>query len=147
MKLLVLRDPKEGYTPGFFYINDVFIVWTLEDFDRGLLQDMTEKEVKDRKVRGETCIPEGTYRIEMTYSPKFKEVRPEIMDVPGFDGIRIHAVGNVSDTEGCIGLGEPDPYDSRKYHNGISYSNRINKLISGAMNAGEYVEITIKKKS
>lgn len=52
-----------------------------------------------------SCIPEGTYDVELTYSPKFKKMLWLIKDVPGRTGIRIHPASFVSDLEGCIAPG------------------------------------------
>ena len=60
----------------------------------------------EKKIKGKTAIPYGTYEIKWTYSPRFKKYTPQLMNVPSFEGIRIHS-GNSSDhTEGCLLLGE-----------------------------------------
>ena len=62
------------------------------------------------KVPGETAIPEGLYKVTITYSPKFKRLMPILhteSDLTiksngiGFEGIRIHGGNRHSDTEGC----------------------------------------------
>lgn len=58
------------------------------------------------KKLGETAIPSGRYRVEVTYSPKFKRWLPVLHDVPGFTGIRIHAGNTSADTDGCILVGK-----------------------------------------
>ena len=45
-----------------------------------------------RKIPGRTAIPEGSYRVLITKSPRFKKWLPYVQGVPGFEGIRIHAV-------------------------------------------------------
>ena len=99
---------KEKYTIGNLYCNgieldgkktrmieDQFICNILEDKFRG--NDLSKK-----KVPGETCIPEGNYEIKMTYSPRFKMLLPQLMNVPFFEGIRIHNGFDASHTEGCL---------------------------------------------
>lgn len=54
------------------------------------------------KVPGVTAIPAGTYEIRDTWSPHFKRMMLEVVDVPGFQGIRIHSGNVADDTEGCL---------------------------------------------
>ena len=47
-------------------------------------------------------IPEGTYKVERTWSPKFKTFLPEVLDVPERSGIRIHRGTIPEHSKGCI---------------------------------------------
>ena len=47
-------------------------------------------------------IPEGPYRVERTWSPKFKKFLPELIDVPDRSGIRIHRGTLPDHSKGCI---------------------------------------------
>lgn len=82
-------------TLGDLYINGVFECITLEDQVR-----------EGPKVPGETAIPEGSYDVRLTHSPRFKRTLPLLVNVPGFDGIRIHPGNDHTHTEGCLLVGE-----------------------------------------
>lgn len=100
MEILIKRKYKgDTYTIGDLFVNGRFICNTIEDKVRIL------NEYED-KVYGETAIPEGIYHVKLTYSPKFKKVLPEILNVQFFKGIRIHAGNSEKDSEGCIIVGE-----------------------------------------
>ena len=47
-------------------------------------------------------IPEGTYKVERTWSPKFKKFLPELIDVPDRYGVRIHRGTLPEHSRGCI---------------------------------------------
>ena len=76
---------------------------TLEPPRRNLLNG--GKWDRRLKVKGMTAIPEGRYLMRFTYSPKFGRRLFLLMDVPLFDGIRIHSGNSVKDTQGCILVG------------------------------------------
>lgn len=52
-------------------------------------------------------IPEGSYWMQLTYSPKFKRELPIIWSntVHKNRGIRVHSGTTVKDTDGCILIG------------------------------------------
>ena len=47
-------------------------------------------------------IPEGTYELVLTMSPKFGVVLPLLENVPGRSGIRIHTGTKPEHSKGCI---------------------------------------------
>ena len=95
----------KDYTIGRLFIDGVYFCDTLEDCDRGLDQGMTDEEIRRLKIYGKTAIPTGRYRVVLTYSNRFRKVLPEILNVKGYSGVRIHT-GNVpEDTLGCILVG------------------------------------------
>lgn len=86
------------YTIGKLYIDGVFFCNTLEDTVR-------EDGVK---IYGKTAIPKGTYKVVLTMSNRFKKILPLLLNVAGFDGIRMHAGNTEFDTLGCILVGQND---------------------------------------
>ena len=107
IKLRLERRYKGSkYTIGKLFINDEYFCDTIEDIDRGLKSSMSVEYIKKKKVYAETAIPTGTYKIEMTYSSKFKRILPLLVDVKGFSGIRIHRGNTDKDSSGCIIIGE-----------------------------------------
>ena len=95
---LVLRRKFKGkhYTIGDLTVNGAFFCNTIEDVVRA----------PGVKVYGETAIPFGKYKVVMRYSPKYKKVLPLLLDVPMFEGIRIHSGNTQLDSLGCIIVGE-----------------------------------------
>ena len=99
MKLKLIRIfGTEGFTEGKLYIDDVFECYTVEDEDRHL-------EAGGVKIAAVTAIPKGTYEVVLSMSPRFKKVLPEVLNVPGFTGVRIHSGNSSKDSEGCILVG------------------------------------------
>lgn len=103
MKLKLVREfftPTE--TLGSLLIDGKFFCYTLEDVDRGLKQSMALADVQSKKVKAETAIPYGNYKVELTFSNHFKKIMPLVVDVKAFEGIRFHGGNTHLDSEGCI---------------------------------------------
>lgn len=107
MRLTLVRIAnRPTYCIGKLYIDGKWFCDTIEDTDRGLCDEMSEKEIIERKVKGETAIPTGIYQVLITYSPKYKKQMPLINNVKGYSGIRIHSGNTSKDTEGCLIVGK-----------------------------------------
>lgn len=147
MKLEVLRYNDNGEsTLGLMKVNGKFFCYTLED------------EYREVKVKHDTRIPSGTYKITLRnegtltqkYSQKFPGIHKGMLwvrDVPNFEYIYIHVGNNDDNTSGCILVGntannnnEGEGFigDSRK-----AYTNLYKEILS-AMDRGEEIEIEIK---
>lgn len=139
MKIELKRIFKgEDYTIGKLYIDGKYYCDTLEDTDRGLSNDMSLDEIKKKKIYSKTAIPTGTYKIELTYSPKFKRILPLLNGVKGFSAIRIHNGNHQGHTEGCILVG----YNKVK-GKVIDSIATINKLMNLLQRESDIITITI----
>jgi hypothetical protein len=106
MKIKLVRKTfTKVSTIGELLINDVFFCYTLEDKDRDINKDGDLNDADETKVYGLTAIPKGIYNLVLSFSNRFKKYLPEIQNVKGFEGIRIHAGNKAEDSHGCILLG------------------------------------------
>jgi hypothetical protein len=80
-------------TIGELSIDGKFECYTLED---------VEREVK---IKSETAIPKGTYKVIINESVRMKKLLPLLLQVPNFEGVRIHSGNTNHDTDGCILVG------------------------------------------
>lgn len=97
---------KDVYTIGRMSLNGVYFCDTLEDTDRGLNSTMSSDEILSKKRKGITAIPTGKYDVILSFSPRFKRVLPLLLNVKGYEGVRVHAGNTAEDTEGCLLVGE-----------------------------------------
>jgi hypothetical protein len=101
---LVREEFTDESTVGklYFSLSDrdpwTWLCWTLED----VVREAPGQPVEAWKIPGETAIPRGTYAVRVTRSSRFKADLPILLNVPGFEGIRIHGGNTAADTEGCI---------------------------------------------
>ena len=126
-----------------FYAEDVFLGWILEDKDRDANRDGDLSDPGEQKVYAETAIPRGRYPLKITHSPKFGKLLPEIQNVQGFSGIRIHPGNTKKDTAGCPLPGRyPDGTDS-VVESTVTY-NAFFGILKAAEQAGEENFITVE---
>lgn len=125
---------------GVLSIDGIPLCSTLEDKVR------TKDE---HKVWGETAIPVGTYGVIVDRSNRFSRMAghdvllPLLLNVPGFEGVRIHPGNRPQDTEGCILLG----VYSKRQPDWVSQSRdtfaKVFPLIQAAHKAGQSIKLTI----
>jgi hypothetical protein len=130
----------KGTTIGMLYADGEFVGYTLEDYDRGLRQDMPLAEILRLKMRCETAIPYGTYNVTVNMSNRFKRMMPLLIDVPGFEGVRIHNGNTKEDTCGCILVGKGKGKDT-VLQSVIAFNEFMAKVSSAS---GESISLTIE---
>jgi hypothetical protein len=96
----------DTYTIGKLFLNEEYFCDTLEDRNRDLNKDGDLLDPGEEKVYAMTAIPYGRYRVILSWSPKFKRILPEILNVNHFSSIRIHSGNRAEDSAGCILVGE-----------------------------------------
>ena len=94
MELRVVRCVyNSDSTRGSYLMDGVAKYVTLEDVVR---------KKGSAKVQGQTAIPAGRYEVVVNFSNHFQREMCQVLNVPGFEGIRIHGGNSAADTEGCI---------------------------------------------
>lgn len=131
MKLELIREPSvNGCTLGRLVVDGKFECHTLEDV------------VRKEKIYGETAIPAGVYEVIINFSNRFKRDLPLLVNVPGFEGIRIHPGNVAADTYGCILPGKTRTTNS--VGSSVLAFNALYAKILKAWVRGENIQITIK---
>ena len=115
----------ENSAIGELLIDGVFECFTLEDKERPV------------KIKGETAIPKGTYKVIINQSNRFKRLLPLLIDVPNFEGVRIHSGNSNHDTEGCILVGQT------RNKNYIGQSRKAFEKLFKKMQAAKSITLTI----
>ena len=116
MKLTLKRIAlKPTYTIGKLYIDDNYFCDTLEDTIRDLNKN-GKFDNGEKKIKGKTAIPYGTYEITTNVvSSRFKNrvwakqyggKIPRLINVPSFDGVLLHPGSSAEDTSGCLLVGK-----------------------------------------
>ena len=128
-------DSFSSHNYGKLFVDKLFFGETLEDEDRYL--ETGEKE----KVYGDTAIPRGRYRVTLTPSRRFQRIMPEIHNVPGFTGVRIHGGNTDHDTLGCPLLGQVRTADGIANCKGVN--DRLYVTLQAAEQRGEEVWLEV----
>jgi hypothetical protein len=116
------------------YIDGTEMCYTLEDIVRP----------DGEKVHGETAIPAGRYRVDVTFSHHFQRDLPLLMDVPNFEGVRIHPGNTDADTEGCILVGTYIGPEGNAITESRAAFDRVFPEIRDAIEHGEEVWIEVR---
>jgi hypothetical protein len=128
VKLELKRTTKtDKSTIGELSIDGKFECYTLEDVVRA----------PGVKVDGKTAIPAGTYKVIIDFSNRFQRRMAHILDVPGFEGVRIHSGNKAEDTEGCLLVGQTKDVDF------ISGSKAAYAVLFPKLEAAKDITITI----
>ena len=126
MQITIKRLHKTDVsTIGELLIDGIFECYTLEDIERPV------------KIKAETAIPKGTYKVIINQSNRFKRLMPLLLNVPNFEGVRIHAGNTNHDTEGCILVGRTRSKDF------IGQSKKAYEKLFKKMQAAKDITLTI----
>lgn len=148
MKINLIRTQfGDDATNGLIFIDEVFECFSLED------------QYQDKKVYGETCIPEGTYPVEFRkeggfhnrYSAKydFHKGMLEIKDIPNFKWVLFHLGNTDENTAGCVLVGDTQQdldvsKDGFIGSSGNAYKKFYPKVAT-ALENGESVSLIVSK--
>ncbi len=97
--LLIRKNYSLDCTIGELFIVDYNSQKTIK------VAETLEDASTTHKIYGESCIPTGKYEVQITYSNRFKKNLPILLNVPGYQGIRLHGGNTEKDTLGCILVG------------------------------------------
>jgi len=116
MLLAIQREASTPYsTPGNWLVNEKFSCFSLED----PVREIPGVPVSQWKIPGNTAIPAGRYGVVYDRSERFSAIATakarlsdpnaapvdvftlRLVNVPGFDGIRVHGGNGANATEGC----------------------------------------------
>lgn len=140
MKLLVKRFKflptstigrvfKDGVDTGLY---------TLEDKYR----EVDGAPVESWKIEKETAIPKGEYKVTVDFSNHFNRRLPLLVNVPGYEGVRIHPGNTDKDTEGCLLVG--DSWAEDFVGNSRASFEKVFEWIEDATKRGEPIEISVE---
>ena len=143
MKLELKRFSSQSDTTlGLLFVDGEFECFTLED------------EYRSEKIKGETRIPAGTYKVEKRevlsgLTKKYRSKYPwfdfhfMLQDVPDFQYVYIH-IGNDDDhTDGCLLVSDAVKSNRFDENNNLSSSGPAFKRLYQKMSEANIVNISI----
>ncbi|WP_400261897.1 DUF5675 family protein [Sphingobacterium sp. SG20118] len=144
MFTLIRRRQGKNSTLSHLYLNGIFICYVLED------------AIREVKIRGETCIPVGTYALGLNktagMNARYKQLHDgmhqgmvEVKGIPNFSLVFVHIGNYHQDTEGCLLTGSYYQFfegDYRVLHSAAAYKI-LYPLILEKLNAGDcFLEVS-----
>jgi hypothetical protein len=124
----------------WFSTKSTIALWVMDGVTFGFtLEDVARAQ--GVKIPGETAIQAGEYKMIVDQSTRFNRLMPHILDVPQFDGVRVHCGNTDQDTEGCLLLG------MEKHEDTVLQSqtcfDKIFPLIKAAFDRSEEITVVI----
>jgi hypothetical protein len=89
---------NENSTEGNLYVDGKWFCHVIEDKVRAKPGEWDNSH----KVYAKTAIPYGNYQVLVTWSNRFKRMLPLLINVPDFQGIRIHNGRTETSSAGCL---------------------------------------------
>ena len=141
MKITIKRLPSaNGCTLSTWAVNGVPQCVGLEDVVRNAAAP---------KVFGQTAIPAGTYGVIINQSTRFSALAgkpvflPLLLNVPGYEGVRIHVGNYPIDTLGCLLPGTAFGADRASVTSSRVAFTALFAKMQAAVKAGEKITLTI----
>lgn len=129
---------NDNSTEGNLYVDGKWFCNTIEDKVRAVPGGWTPSV----KVYGKTAIPYGRYQVMVTWSNRFKRQLTAILNVPDFEGIRIHNGTSELSSSGCVIVSYKDDDKNKRLINDKAAMNDLCKLVSKAQKTGKvYIDI------
>jgi len=136
MIITTLRTYEKDHTDGRVFMDSEFFGHSLEDAGRP----------PGVKIYAETCIPEGAYKVGISYSNRFKREMLVLYNVDDdhsierfgvrFTGIRPHGGNKIEHTAGCPLIAE---HSDKKGKVWGSLEAMLFNLVEQAINNGDEV--------
>ena len=160
-----VKRGDRAYCISHVYVDGRYSHDTIEDYDRGLDESMTEKEIARIKVQDKTAIPTGHYIIKMNVqSPKFNEKPfyrqncqwplkgggaltgcvPRFEKVKGFSGVLTHCGKDERSSSGCPIVGRNTKVG--EVTDSQATFLRFYKVMLDAAKRGETIGYTVTRK-
>jgi hypothetical protein len=129
MDLRVKRlEFSDDSTIGELSVDGQFECYTLED------------KVRPVKIKGKTAIPAGQYEVVINFSQRFQKLLPLLLNVPNFEGVRIHPGNIPANTEGCILVGDTKGVDFIGQSR-VAFARLFEKMKTAAETRKIFIEI------
>lgn len=132
---------NDKYTIGKLYICDEYFCDTIEDVNRDLNKDGDLNDPGESKIMHKTAIPCGSYKVVVNLSNRFKRLLPLLIDVPHFDGIRIHNGVDETSSSGCIIVGKNT--ETGKLTKSREYMNLLTDKLLSEQSKGVAITIDV----
>jgi hypothetical protein len=144
MELTITRN-KSGKTctisPLFGIVPATRQCWILEN----VVHEIPGVPVAQwKRTDGRNAIPKGRYQVVWNYSQHFKKEMPELVAVPGFEGVRIHGGNTDLDTDGCLITGTSIGADGESVTGSDIARDALYAIIKHCIQSGGQVWITVQ---